>query len=94
MRKYKRVLALLLCAVMAGSPCTALAAGAGAQTGETVLSEDSFEALFDGDAQSPEQLLPAEDLPAESASSEEEAAEALEAGETVLETEDALELPH
>ena len=94
MRKYKRVLALLLCAVMAGSPCTVLAAGAGAQTGETVLSEDSFEALFDGDAQSPEQLLPAEDLPAESASSEEEAAEALEAGETVLETEDALELPH
>ncbi len=88
MRKYKRVLALLLCAVMAGSPCTALAAGAGAQTGETVLSEDSFEALFDGDAQSPEQLLPAEDLPAEPASSEEEAAA------EALETEDALELPH
>ena len=94
MRKYKRVLALLLCAVMAGSPCTALAAGAGAQPGETVLSEDSFEALFDGDAQSPEQLLPAEDLPAESASSAEEAAEALETEETAPETEDALELPH
>ena len=97
MRKYKRVLALLLCAAMAGAPCTALAAGAGAQPEEPVSSEDSFEALFDGDAQLTEPLLPMEDPAAEAtppAFTESAAAEAQETDVSAAEAEDALELPH
>ncbi len=97
MRKYKRVLALLLCAAMAGAPCTALAAGAGAQPEEPVSPEDSFEALFDGDAQLTEPLLPMEDPAAEAtppAFTESTAAEAPETDVPAAEAEDALELPH
>ena len=97
MRKYKRVLALLLCAAMAGAPCTALAAGAGAQPEEPVLPEDSFEALFDGDAQLTEPLLPMEDPAVEAtppAFTESTAAEAPETDVPAAEAEDALELPH